>query len=94
MAIKSREKALFRHLWQWNWDSVYTNGFSPFVNSWASNGLIAQITNSRNNDSTIASAVLDRLLHHADTIVIAGASFRMKDQNRIMTPIKSAVLAS
>ena len=33
-----------------------------------------------NNDSTIASAVLDRLLHHADTIVIEAASYRMKDQ--------------
>jgi len=37
-----------------------------------------------NNDSTIASAVLDRLLHHAETIVIEGASYRMKDQ--IETP--------
>jgi hypothetical protein len=26
-----------------------------------------------NNDSTIASAVLDRLLHHAETVVIEGA---------------------
>jgi DNA replication protein DnaC len=33
-----------------------------------------------NNDSTIASAVLDRLLHHAETIVIEGSSYRMKDQ--------------
>jgi len=33
-----------------------------------------------NNDSTIASAVLDRLLHHADTVVIEGPSYRMKDQ--------------
>jgi len=33
-----------------------------------------------NNDSTIASAVLDRLLHHADTVVIEAASYRMKDQ--------------
>ena len=33
-----------------------------------------------NNDSTIASAVLDRLLHHADTIVIEAPSYRMKDQ--------------
>ena len=33
-----------------------------------------------NNDSTITSAVLDRLLHHAETVVIEGASFRMKDQ--------------
>jgi DNA replication protein DnaC len=33
-----------------------------------------------NNDSTIASAVLDRLLHHPETIVIEGSSYRMKDQ--------------
>jgi DNA replication protein DnaC len=33
-----------------------------------------------NNDSTIASAVLDRLLHHADPVVIEGSSYRMKDQ--------------
>jgi DNA replication protein DnaC len=33
-----------------------------------------------NNDSTVASAVLDRLLHHAETVVIEGSSFRMKDQ--------------
>jgi DNA replication protein DnaC len=35
-----------------------------------------------NNDSTIASAVLDRLLHHADTVVIEGPSYRMKDQDK------------
>lgn len=33
-----------------------------------------------NNDATLASAVLDRLLHHAETIVIEGRSYRMKDQ--------------
>ena len=33
-----------------------------------------------NNDATITSAVLDRLLHHAETIVIEGKSYRMKDQ--------------
>ena len=33
-----------------------------------------------NNDGTIASAVLDRFLHHADTVVIEAASYRMKDQ--------------
>jgi DNA replication protein DnaC len=32
------------------------------------------------NDSTLASAVLDRLLHHAQTILIEGQSFRMKDR--------------
>ena len=33
-----------------------------------------------NNDSTLASAVLDRLLHHAEVTIIEGKSFRMKDQ--------------
>jgi|TARA_Y100000310_G_scaffold341541_1_gene441004 DNA replication protein DnaC len=32
-----------------------------------------------NNDATVTSAVLDRLLHHAETVVIEGPSFRMKD---------------
>jgi DNA replication protein DnaC len=33
-----------------------------------------------NHDSTLTSAILDRLLHHAETIIIEGKSFRMKDQ--------------
>ena len=33
-----------------------------------------------NNDSTLTSAVLDRLLHHAETVVVEGKSYRMKDQ--------------
>jgi DNA replication protein DnaC len=33
-----------------------------------------------NNDATLTSAVLDRLLHHAETVVIEGRSYRMKDQ--------------
>lgn len=32
-----------------------------------------------NNDSTLTSAVLDRLLHHAETVLIEGKSYRMKD---------------
>lgn len=32
------------------------------------------------HDSTLTSAVLDRLLHPAETVIIAGKSFRMKDQ--------------
>jgi DNA replication protein DnaC len=32
-----------------------------------------------NNDSTLTSAVLDRVLHHADTVPIEGRSYRMKD---------------
>jgi DNA replication protein DnaC len=33
-----------------------------------------------NHDSTLTSALLDRLLHHAETVVIEGKSYRMKDQ--------------
>ena len=33
-----------------------------------------------NNDSTLTSAILDRLLHHAETVRIEGESYRMKDR--------------
>ncbi len=33
-----------------------------------------------NNDATLTSAVLDRVVHHAETIIIEGKSYRMKDQ--------------
>ena len=33
-----------------------------------------------NNDSTITSAVLDRMLHHCEVVVIEGNSYRMKDR--------------
>jgi len=36
-----------------------------------------------NNDSTLTSALLDRLLHHAETIVIEGRSYRMREQIEI-----------
>ena len=32
-----------------------------------------------NNDSTLTSALLDRLLHHAESVVIEGRSYRMRD---------------
>jgi len=28
----------------------------------------------------LTSAILDRVLHHADTVIIEGKSFRMKDE--------------
>jgi hypothetical protein len=37
-----------------------------------------------------ASAILDRFLHHAQTIAIAGRSYRLKDQ----TPAKEDKTAS
>ena len=33
-----------------------------------------------NNDAGVTSAILDRVLHNAETIVIEGKSYRMKDQ--------------
>lgn len=33
-----------------------------------------------NNDSTLTSAVLDRLLHHAEVVTLEGKSYRMRDQ--------------
>ena len=33
-----------------------------------------------NNDATLTSAILDRLLHHAETVLIQGKSYRMKDK--------------
>jgi DNA replication protein DnaC len=33
-----------------------------------------------NNDATLTSAILDRLLHHAEPVVIEGKSFRMKER--------------
>jgi hypothetical protein len=32
------------------------------------------------NDRTLTAAILDRVLHHAETVIIAGKSVRMKDQ--------------
>jgi DNA replication protein DnaC len=33
-----------------------------------------------NNDATLTSAILDRLLHHAETVLIKGKSYRMKER--------------
>ena len=35
-----------------------------------------------NNDSTITSAVLDRLLHHCQTVTIEGKSYRTRDKEK------------
>lgn len=32
------------------------------------------------NDTTLTAAILDRILHHAETVVIEGKSYRMKDR--------------
>jgi DNA replication protein DnaC len=45
-------------------------------------------------NDVLASALLDRLLHHAEVIAISGASYRMKDrQDRAVLPMPAAALA-
>ena len=45
-----------------------------------SNKAFKQWSSIFNGDSTITSAVLDRLLHHGEVAVIEGPSYRMKDR--------------
>jgi DNA replication protein DnaC len=45
-----------------------------------SNRVFKQWAEIFNNDATLTSALLDRLLHHAQTVLIEGKSYRMKDQ--------------
>lgn len=42
------------------------------------------------NDHVLATAILDRLLHHATTLNIKGESYRLKEKRRagLMTPLK------
>ena len=35
-----------------------------------------------NNDSVVASAIIDRLVHHCEIIKLEGESYRMKDKNK------------
>ena len=44
------------------------------------NRLYGQWAGIFNGDSTLTAALLDRLLHHAETVTIEGRSFRTKDQ--------------
>lgn len=47
-----------------------------------------------NNDSTLTTALLDRLLHHCEVITIEGKSYRMKDKIEEPEGPPSAPLAS
>jgi DNA replication protein DnaC len=42
------------------------------------------------SDTVLASALLDRLLHHSLTVNIRGASYRLKDKLKVMTPSHQA----
>ena len=47
-----------------------------------------------NHDSPLTSAVLDRLLHHAETVIIEGKSFRMQDHIERYTALSQGVPAA
>ena len=46
----------------------------------STNKIFKQWPSIFNNDATLTSAILDRILHHAETIIIEGKSYRMKDR--------------
>ena len=45
-----------------------------------SNKAFKQWSSIFNNDATLTSAILDRLIHHGEPVVIEGNSYRMKDR--------------
>jgi DNA replication protein DnaC len=45
-------------------------------------------------NDVLASALLDRLLHHAEVIAISGASYRMKERTRLQASHEPAAVAS
>ncbi len=43
-------------------------------------------------DSTVAAAILDRLLHHATVVSIDGESYRMRGHQARLTELRSGLL--
>jgi DNA replication protein DnaC len=63
---------------------------SPFSRRSPSDSWTLRITTNRafkdwgtilDVDNTLATALIDRLMHHGEAIVIHGGSYRMKDRN-------------
>jgi DNA replication protein DnaC len=44
-------------------------------------------------DTTVAAAILDRLLHHATVLQIDGESYRMRDHRAHLQQLRRAVAA-
>lgn len=57
--------------------TLVTTGTSKSIGQ---NATFQKLPEIFNNDATLTSALLDRLLHHAETVLIEGKSYRMKDQ--------------
>jgi DNA replication protein DnaC len=59
---------------------VLSRRYEPGAIGITSNRAFQEWPKSCNHDSTLTAAILDRLLHHAETVLIEGKSGRMKDQ--------------
>ena len=53
------------------------------TSDFALNRVYKQWASIFNNDAVLTSVLLDRLLHHAETVRIEGKSYRSKDQVEI-----------
>jgi DNA replication protein DnaC len=61
-------------------DSGFTDAILRITMDSALNRSFKEWPKIFNNDSTLTSAILDRLLHHSETILIEGKSYRMKGE--------------
>jgi DNA replication protein DnaC len=59
--------------------------FFHFMQGFLSSGTL-DFHCTKNNDSVIAAAILDRLIHHSTIINITGKSYRTKD--KLVVPSK------
>ena len=65
----------------WHQDSSsLTNPVPSRVRTYVENGRTT-VENQFDVDNTLATALIDRLIHHGEAIVIQGDSFRMKDKD-------------
>ena len=61
-------------------NNFYKPDFSPLPGWFTTKGRKHHTGAVYLNGAWLTSAVLDRLLHHAETLVIEGSSYRMKDR--------------
>jgi DNA replication protein DnaC len=52
-------------------------------NSLLCGNAVAYWTEIFHNDAAVTSAILDRLLHHSEVVIIEGKSYRMKDRSSL-----------
>ena len=91
----------------WPYDRESANAFFSLVPARYERGIIIILMSKKGfadwgeimGDTVIATAILDRLLHHSHVINIRGESYRLKDKrqsglltlSRILTPMASEI---